>query len=43
MYLLHLRDERGRGGGSERCLGFGIWEDIGIIAIIDLEGTFPHG
>ncbi len=30
-------------GGSERCLGFGTWEDIGIIAVIDLEGTFPHG
>ncbi len=30
-------------GGSEWCLGFGTWEDIGVIAIIDLEGAFSCG
>ncbi len=24
-------------------LGFGAWEDIGVMAIVDLEGTFSHG
>ncbi len=30
-------------GGAERCLGFGAWKDIGVIAIIDLEGVFSRG
>ncbi len=42
MDFLHLGDKRGRGGGSERCLGFGAWEDIGVIAIVNLEGAFSH-
>ncbi len=38
--FLYLGNEGGGRGCLEGCLGFGSWEDVGIIAILNLEGAF---
>ncbi len=43
MDFLYVRNEGGGHGGLERCLRFGAWEDVGIIAIVNLKGAFTGG
>ncbi len=41
--FLHLGNKGGGCGGVEGCLGFSAWEDVGVIAIVYLEGAFTSG
>ncbi len=43
MDFLYMGNEGGGRGHPKRCLRFGAWEDVGVIAIVNLEGAFTSG